>query len=324
MNKNKLKPIAMSMGDPEGIGREITLKAWQILRQQSRHPPTPAFPAFFVIDDPDQLTAAPVKVITSAQQAACVFADHLPVLPIKVHNDAQAALASLDRAIELARADQVAAIITNPISKAKLHHIGWRHQGQTEYLAQSCGGAAVMMLATKTMRVALVTTHLPLAKVAISIDRQKIITAGKILAASLTRDFGIPRPKIAVAALNPHAGEGGILGDEEARIITPACAELAAKGVDVSGPYPADSLFTKTGFDAFLAMYHDQALIPIKMQNEPAVNITLGLDVIRTSPDHGTAFDIAGKNIADPSSLIASFEIAAQIIAARGVSDPHV
>ena len=194
MNKNKLKPIAMSMGDPEGIGREITLKAWQILRQQSRHPPTPAFPAFFVIDDPDQLTAAPVKVITSAQQAACVFADHLPVLPIKVRNDAQAALTSLDRAIELARSDQIAAIITNPISKAKLHHIGWQHQGQTEYLAQSCGGAAVMMLATKTMRVALVTTHLPLAKVAISIDRQKIIIAGKILAASLTRDFGIPRP----------------------------------------------------------------------------------------------------------------------------------
>ncbi len=312
LNKGSLKPIAVSMGDPAGIGREITLKAWRALRRQPR--------AFFVIDNPTELDA-PAKAIKSAEQAAEIFADHLPVLPLEriaaKSCDAQAAWDSLDQAIELACSGQAAAIVTNPISKARLHDIGWTQKGQTEYLAQRRKGRAVMMLATKTMRVALATTHLALAQVAAAIDREKIIAAGKTLAAGLRQDFGIARPKIAVAALNPHAGDDRLLGDEEARIIAPACAELAAYGLDVSGPYPADSLFTKTGFDAFLAMYHDQALIPIKMQKEAAVNITLGLDIIRTSPDHGTAFDIVGKDIADPSSLIASFEVAAQMIAAR-------
>ncbi len=313
------------MGDPAGIGREITLKAWQKLRHQPR--------AFFVIDDPDQL-GAPAAAIKSAEDAAEIFANHLPVLPLKIpdqndahddgHDDAQnaqnngqAALASLDQAIELARSGQAAALVTNPISKAKLHRIGWTQKGQTEYIAQHCRAQPVMMLATKKMRAALATTHLPLAAVPAAINRETLITAGKILAASLRRDFSIAEPHIAVAALNPHAGEDGAFGSEEANIIAPACAELAAYGLNVSGPYPADSLFNKTQFDAFLCMYHDQALIPIKMQSEPAVNITLGLDIIRTSPDHGTAFDIAGKNIADPSSLIASFETAHQMIAAR-------
>ena len=321
MKQNSLKPIAVSMGDPAGIGREITLKAWQKLRGSPR--------AFFVIDDPDQLGAA-AAAIKSAEEAAEIFADHLPVLPLKIknknnaqnaqnngHDDGRAALASLDQAIELARSGRAAALVTNPVSKAKLHHLGWAQKGQTEYIAQHCRAQPVMMLATKKMRAALATTHLPLAEVPAAISREAIITAGKILAASLRRDFSIAEPHIAVAALNPHAGEDGAFGSEEANIIAPACAELAAYGLNVSGPYPADSLFNKTQFDAFLCMYHDQALIPIKMQNEPAVNITLGLDIIRTSPDHGTAFDIAGKNIADPSSLIASFEIANQMIAAR-------
>lgn len=324
--------LALTMGDPAGIGGEIALAAWQALRREG--------PVFVAIDDPARLTTlaaalaqgVPVRAVSSVAEAAAVFPRALPVLaeplptpacpgrPDPAHGPA--ILASIRRAVALARAGEVAAVVTNPIAKTTLFDAGLPHAGHTSWLAELAGGGdPVMMLASPKLRVVPVTVHIPLAAVPRVLTVERIVTAGRITAAALAADFGLARPRLAVAGLNPHAGEGGTIGDEEERIIRPAIASLRAMGLDVSGPHAADSLFhdrARQGYDAALSMYHDQALIPVKtLDFAGTVNVTLGLPIVRTSPDHGTAYDIAGQGKADPSSLIAALRLAAEIAARR-------
>jgi 4-hydroxythreonine-4-phosphate dehydrogenase len=216
--------------------------------------------------------------------------------------------------------------VTNPINKDALYRAGFKHPGHTEYLAELAGSRApaVMMLAGRDLRVVPVTIHLALRDAIAALSTAGIVHAGRLTDAALRREFGIARPVIAIAGLNPHAGEAGGLGREDIDIVAPAIAELRAAGVDARGPLAADTMFhaaARRGYDAALCMYHDQALIPIKtLDFDGAVNVTLGLPFIRTSPDHGTAFDIAGKGVARPDSLIAALRLAAAMAARRGAS----
>jgi 4-hydroxythreonine-4-phosphate dehydrogenase len=322
---NDAAPLAVTMGEPAGIGGELSLKAWL----KRRHAPRP----FFVIDDRNRLASlagrlgldVPVDEIAKPGEAAGVFAKALPVLPLRLssavrpgHPDsanAPATLESIERAARLALTGEVAAMVTNPIQKKTLQDAGFRHPGHTEYLAELAGGVDVaMMLACPELRVVPVTIHLPLAEAVRSLDTAKIVRAGRLAAAGLQALFGIAKPRLAVAGLNPHAGEQGAMGDEEARVIAPAIEALRREGIDASGPAPADTLFhaaARTRYDAALCMYHDQALIPIKTVDfAGGVNVTLGLPFVRTSPDHGTALDIAGSGRADPASLIAAIDMA--------------
>lgn len=214
--------------------------------------------------------------------------------------------------------------MTLPVAKSELAAIGFTHPGQTEFLAAACGMAAedaVMMLAGPSLRAVPVTIHCALAEVPRRLTTEMIVSRGRIVAAALQRDFGIERPRIAVCGLNPHAGEQGRMGHEESAIIAPAVAALVAEGIDATGPHPADAIFApraRAGYDAALAMYHDQALIPVKaLDFDEGVNVTLGLPIVRTSPDHGTAFDIAGKGVADEGAFIAALRTAAEIAARR-------
>jgi 4-hydroxythreonine-4-phosphate dehydrogenase len=249
-----------------------------------------------------------------------------PAQPNPAH--AQAVIAAIAQAADLALAGDAAAMITNPIAKASLYDAGFTYPGHTEFLAAHIakrrGGTPpepVMMLEIPGLRVVPVTIHLPLADAIQALSTKAIVNKGRILARALAQEFGVPHPRIAVAALNPHAGEAGALGREEADIIAPAVEMLRADGITAAGPFPADTLFhagARTRFDAVLCMYHDQALIPLKtLDFERGVNITLGLPIIRTSPDHGTAFDIAGTGKADPSSLIAAIARAGALAAHR-------
>jgi 4-hydroxythreonine-4-phosphate dehydrogenase len=294
-------------------------------------------PPFYLIDDPDRVARLAsrldwnVKLRTigpDREEAAGAFAEALPVVPL---GDAPAAGAGRPnpadqklvlRAIELAvadvRAGHAAALVTNPINKDALYRAGFRHPGHTEYLAELAGSRepAVMML-----RVVPVTIHLALREAIEALSSAAIVHAGQVVDASLRRDFGIAAPIIAVAGLNPHAGEAGGLGREDIDIVAPAIETLRAAGIDARGPLAADTMFhaaARRGYDAALGMYHDQALIPIKtLDFDGAVNVTLGLPFIRTSPDHGTAFDIAGKGVARPDSLIAALRLAAEMAAKR-------
>lgn len=327
-------PLAVTMGEPAGIGGEITLQAWRARRAGG--------PAFFVIDDPQrlrQLAAAldwPVVVaeITAPEETASVFADALPVLPlggpavntvpgIPDPANGAAVISSINQAVALVRAGRAAAVVTNPIQKSALYAAGFRHPGHTEYLADLAGlkEPPVMMLAGGGLRVVLATIHVSLRRALNELSTAAIIHVGRATAAALARDFAIPRPRLAVAALNPHAGEGGAMGDEEDRIIAPAVAALRAMGIDVDGPKPADTLFhaaARTRYDAVVCMYHDQGLIPLKtIAFDSGVNVTLGLPFVRTSPDHGTALDIAGRGIASPASLLAALDMARDMAAAR-------
>ncbi len=327
-----MSAVALTMGEPAGIGGEIALQAW--LRRDE------GVPCFFAIDDADRLAAlarglgwtVPVRAIAAPEDAPEIFPKALPVLPLALPHqvvagrpdaaNAPAVIAAIDNAVALARAGRAAAVVTNPINKKCLYAAGFRHPGHTEYLAELAGGAVpVMMLACPGLRVVPVTIHLPLKDAVASLSAEAIITAGRITAAGLRRDFGIERPVLAVAGLNPHAGEEGALGREEIEIIAPALARLRGEGVAVEGPLPADTLFhaaARRRYDAVLCMYHDQALIPLKtIDFENGVNITLGLPFIRTSPDHGTAFGIAGKGIANPASLIAALRLAGEMAARR-------
>ncbi|MDE1903862.1 MAG: 4-hydroxythreonine-4-phosphate dehydrogenase PdxA [Alphaproteobacteria bacterium] len=330
-------PLALTMGEPAGIGGEITLMAW-------RDRVTSVAPPFFVIDDPTRLTAlaraigvdVPVRAIDDPSEAARVFPSALPVLaqalprlPIPGQPDpanAPAVIAAVERAVTLVRNRQAGAVITNPIQKETLYDAGFAYPGHTEFLGALAHVAhPVMMLAGPELRVVPVTIHLSLVDALASLSTAAIVTCGRVTAAALTRDFGIARPRLAVAALNPHAGEAGAMGHEERDIIVPAVAALAAQGIDVSGPTPADTLFhagARTRYDAVLCMYHDQALIPLKtLDFERGINITLGLPFIRTSPDHGTALDIAGQGVANPASLIAAL-MTAGVMAARRATQP--
>ena len=318
-------PLAMTMGEPAGIGGELSLKAWRARRPVSR--------CFFVLDDPARLAAlseqlglgVPVAEIADPADAPSVFATALPVLPVRLrvavrpgHPDpanAPATIEAIERAVRLALAGKVAGVVTNPIQKKTLQDAGFPHPGHTEFLAELAGGAKVaMMLACPELRVVPITIHLSLAEAVRTLDADRIVRTGRIVAAGLKALFGIAHPRLVVAGLNPHAGEQGAMGDEEIRIIAPAIAALRAEGLDVRGPAPADTLFhpaARATYDAALCMYHDQALIPIKtIDFSGGVNVTIGLPFVRTSPDHGTALDIAGTGQADPTSLIAALAMA--------------
>lgn len=323
-------PLAVTMGEPAGVGGELTLKAW-LERARIGRP-------FFALDDPARLAATAqqlgvavrLKEIARPGEAAGVFADALPVLPVRLRTASQpgrpdpanapATLEAIERATQMALAGEIAGFATNPIQKKTLQDAGFRHPGHTEFLADLASRAGpkpvdvAMMLACPELRVVPVTIHLSLAEAVRQLDPEAIVRAGRITAQGLRALFGIREPRIAIAALNPHAGEQGSMGDEEMRIIRPAIQVLKSEGIHVQGPAPADTLFhpaARATYDAALCMYHDQALIPIKtIDFSGGVNVTLGLPFVRTSPDHGTALDIAGTGRADPTSLIAALAMA--------------
>jgi 4-hydroxythreonine-4-phosphate dehydrogenase len=326
-------PLVLTMGEPAGIGGEIALKAW--LHRAC------GVPAFYLIDDPDRLASlaarldwpVPVRPIAGPDEASETFAQALPVAPIGASPrgrpgrpdpaDAPAILGAIEGAVDHVRGGRAAAIVTNPINKESLYRAGFRHPGHTEYLAELAGEGAtpVMMLVCPELRVVPVTIHLPLRRAVESLTGAAIVTAGRVTATALVRDFGLAAPVLAVAGLNPHAGEAGGLGGEEIEIIAPAVAELRAQGIEARGPLAADTMFhaeARRSYDAALCMYHDQALIPIKtIDFDSGVNVTLGLPFVRTSPDHGTAFAIAGRGIARAHSLIAALRLAAEMAAKR-------
>lgn len=330
-------PIVLTVGEPAGIGGEITLKAWAARNSAG-------LPSFFVLDDPERLkrlAAAlglnlPIQPLAAPEDALAVFPQALPVLPITLPRpvvpgrpdigNAPAVIEAIATAASLVKQGRAAAMVTNPIQKETLYAAGFSHPGHTEYLAELAGGVTpVMMLLCPGLRVVPVIVHHPLAESIALLRADTIVTAGRITAAALKRDFGIAKPRLAVAGLNPHAGENGTLGREEIEIIAPAVAVLRALGIEASDPAPADTLFhpaARARYDAVLCMYHDQALIPLKtIDFDRGVNVTLGLPFIRTSPDHGTACDIAGKGIANPASLIAAIALAGEL-AKRRVAEP--
>jgi 4-hydroxythreonine-4-phosphate dehydrogenase len=327
------KPLALTLGEPAGIGPDIVIAAW--LRRAEF-----ALPPFYVLGDAGYLAARaqslgisiPISA-TEPSAAAATFAGALPVanlgLPATAkpgHPDASSAplaIAAIRRAVADVFAGHADAVVTNPIAKNVLYRAGFVEPGHTEFLArlahETTGVEAhpVMMLWSPELAVVPVTIHLPLAEVAHRLDAELIVETGRIAARDLVRRFGIARPRLAVAGLNPHAGENGALGGEDAAIVGPAVAQLVAAGIDARGPVPADTLFhagARATYDAALCMYHDQALIPIKtLAFDHAVNVTLGLPFVRTSPDHGTAFDIAGTGRADISSLVAALKLASRL-----------
>jgi 4-hydroxythreonine-4-phosphate dehydrogenase len=317
-------PLAVSMGDPAGIGPEIVAKAWA---ENVRH----QLPVFFAVGDVGSITAVwdgPVDRIDSPDQAGRRFRYALPVLhvhdcenltPGKPNADgAHCALQSLELATGFARSCAAAAVVTGPVSKAQLYNIGFTYPGQTEFVAERCGierGNAVMMLAGPDLRVVPMTTHIPLSQVLGKLDARLIEQRVHATAKGLQRDFGIEKPRLAIAGINPHGGESGQMGSEETDLLEPVILKLRTEGIDVVGPLPADTMFHKEArdnYDAALCAYHDQALIPLKtLYFHEAVNMTLGLPIVRTSPDHGTAFGIAGQNKARPDSMIAAIKMAA-------------
>jgi len=321
-------PLAITSGDPAGIGAEITLEAW---RRRDGMPP------FLLIDDPARLRAlapdVPLAEIDDPTLAAAASTTALPVIPHGFPapvtagqpepGNARATVAAIDRAVALAKSGVVSGVVTNPINKAVLYDgAGFRWPGHTEYLAHLAGVArTVMMLAAPGLRVVPVTIHIPLADVPGALTGDLIVETARITASALQREFGIEHPRIAVAGLNPHAGEGGAMGREEIDVIVPALDRLRAGGLDITGPLPADTMFhpaARARYDVALAMYHDQGLIPIKtLDFARGVNVTLGLPFVRTSPDHGTAYDIAGAGAADPTSLIEAIRLAGDMARMR-------
>ena len=313
--------IVVTAGEPAGIGAEMLIKAAAGMGE------------LITIDDPKRLEAlarqAPepitIRTITMPNDSSPIPKGQLGVMPIEWDaevsfgkpspKNAPKVIEAIDMAVAMVKAGMAAAVVTNPIQKSTLSEAGFPYAGHTEYLAKLDGGAdVVMMLANKDLRVVPLTIHVPLREVAPLITGDRIATTARIMHRALKEHWGIPAPRIAVTGLNPHAGEAGLLGDEEATIITPAIAELQKEGLNITGAFPADSLFFsahRQDYDAILAMYHDQALIPIKtLDFHHSVNITLGLSFIRTAPDHGTALDQAGQFTARPDSLIAAIEMA--------------
>jgi 4-hydroxythreonine-4-phosphate dehydrogenase len=322
--------IALTQGDPAGVGPELALKAWAERREHGLAP-------FFILADPAHLSALAARLGWEIPIAPCMpdeasglFASALPVVLLKNpavseagRPDAASAPSTVEaitRAVDLVRSGAARAVVTNPIAKHVLYAAGFHHPGHTEFLAQLCAGEnepaphPVMMLWSETLAVVPVTVHIPLRDVPNALTGELIETTARIVARDLTARFGVARPRLAVAGLNPHAGESGTIGREDEEIIAPAVARLRAEGLDVRGPLPADTMFhprARAGYDVALCMYHDQALVPIKtIAFDEGVNVTLGLPIVRTSPDHGTAFDIAGRGVARPDSLIAALRLA--------------
>jgi 4-hydroxythreonine-4-phosphate dehydrogenase len=328
-----IAPLAVSLGDPAGVGPELLAQAWLELRG--------AKIPFFAVGGGRVLAAAiaargievPLRIISGPADASAVFGSALPVLtgpdgdyapgePDRA--GAELALASLTEAARLAASGQAGGIVTGPVAKSRLAEAGFVHPGQTEFVAEACGIAAedaVMLLAGPNLKTVPITVHEALAAVPGSLSAELIYRKCAITAAALRRDFGLAAPRLAIAALNPHAGEDGRFGDEEARLISPAVTRLRAAGIDATGPHPADALFTphaRESYDVAMCMYHDQALIPLKaLDFDSGVNMTLGLPIVRSSADHGTAFAIAGKRLARPGATIAAIRMASECAARR-------
>jgi len=319
-----IAPLAVALGDPAGIGPEITAKAWE--RREAE-----ALPPFFAVGAPEALRAVwdgPLQVVAGPDEAAHCFPGRLPVIRIDSAGEtvpgqpslegARNSLDSLELAVGLTRSGASSALVTGPVSKAQLYAIGFTHPGQTEFVAERCGIAAemvAMMLAGPTLRTVPVTTHVALRDVPGLVTADLIVARGRTTIRALRRLFGIARPRLAVAGLNPHAGEGGALGREEIDIVAPAIERLRGEEAEVTGPHAPDTMFhprMRSTYDAALCLYHDQALVPLKtLHFDEGVNITLGLPIVRTSPDHGTAFDIAGQGRALPDAMIAALRMAA-------------
>jgi 4-hydroxythreonine-4-phosphate dehydrogenase len=327
------RPLLLTQGDPAGIGPELILKAW-LRRKEARLPPFAAVadPGFLDRIAQSQGWTIPVVPVEPSQIQA-VFPDALPVVPLTSPVSAtpgrpdagyaSSFIESIETAVRLVRDGAASALVTNPIAKHVLYEAGFRHPGHTEFLAALAADAEgrpphpVMMLWSEELAVVPVTVHIPLSAVPSSLTTDLIVLTGRIVARELRERFGLSHPRLALAGLNPHAGENGAMGSEDLGIVAPAVEILRQEGIAVSGPLPADTMFharARSRYDAALAMYHDQALIPIKtIAFDEAVNVTLGLPFVRTSPDHGTAFDIAGKGIALPSSLEAAIRLAASL-----------
>ncbi len=326
-------PLAVSMGDPAGIGPEVVAKAWERRRAQR-------LPPFVMIGDERavrQVWPGPVERVGSPEEAVAAFDRALPVLSVEDGGTitpgvpdpegARGALQSLEVAVGLVRSGAARALVTAPVSKAQLYQAGFTHPGQTEFVAERCGVMArnaVMMLAGPGLRVVPLTVHVPLSAVPGLLTIELIVAKARVTARGLQRNFGVTVPRLAFAGLNPHAGEGGALGREEIEVMAPAIAQLRAEGIDARGPFAADTLFqarARDGYDAVLCPYHDQALIPLKtLYFDDGVNITLGLPIVRTSPDHGTAFDIAGQDKAEPGATIAAIRMAGEAAERRAVA----
>jgi 4-hydroxythreonine-4-phosphate dehydrogenase len=331
------KPLAVTLGDPAGVGPEIIARAWDRLRSEG--------PAFLVIGDYETISAAmatrsggEARRILTPDQAVEVFPDALPVLdqpltqavvagrPAAAH--AASIIKWIDMAVALAVSEAVCAVVTAPIAKAPLYEAGFKFPGHTEYLAELCRGVSfagtfgpVMMLAAPGLRTVLTTIHEPLARAPSLLTIERVAHVGLVTYEALKRDFGIESPRLALAAVNPHAGESGAIGREEIEVLLPAARALRGAGIDCSSPRPADTLFheeARATYDAVICQYHDQALIPVKMLDFwGGVNVTLGLPIIRTSPDHGVGYDIAGRGVARADSLIAALKTAAEIATRR-------
>jgi 4-hydroxythreonine-4-phosphate dehydrogenase len=335
-----VQPLALTLGEPAGIGPDLALAVWHRRAELE-------IPRFYVVADPTFLARraqrlgleVPIATVTPSE-AVATFPSALPVIALDVtvsaepgrpdQSSAPAAISSIRRAVNDVMAGAAAAIVTNPVAKNVLYNWGFAEPGHTEFLAalvQDATGKAlrpVMMLWSPELAVVPVTIHLPLREIFQHLSTGLVVETGRIVARDLARRFRIPHPRLAIAGLNPHAGENGALGEEDRAIVAPAVVRLIAEGIDAKGPLPADSLFherARAGYDAALCMYHDQALIPIKtLAFDHAVNVTLGLPFVRTSPDHGTAFDIAGTGAADAASLVAALRLAARLAMADGAA----
>ncbi len=321
------RPVALTSGEPAGVGPEITVKAWEALR--GGHP-------FYWIGDADHLPAtAPITRINHPSEAASVFETALPVLHVPFdapripgklqQSHAQHVIASIELAVSHALDGLALAVCTNPINKKALKDgAGFAYPGHTEFLA-ALGGTetVVMMLASPALKVVPATIHIPLADVPAALNATGLEACIRVTHAALQNDFGLATPRIAIAGLNPHAGEGGAMGHEDQTIIAPVIKDLVAEGFDLHGPLPADTMFharARQTYDAAICMYHDQALIPIKtLDFDRGVNVTLGLPFVRTSPDHGTALDIAGSDTANPTSLIEALNLAVEMGSKRRI-----
>ncbi|MCW1413761.1 4-hydroxythreonine-4-phosphate dehydrogenase PdxA [Rhizobium sp. 1AS11] len=328
------RPLALSQGDPAGIGPDITLMAWLRRRELG-------LPPFFLIGDPDVLAlrarqlnlAVSIRETDEASKAAGMFADALPVMTIAAGIEvvagephaatAKGTIASIEKAVSLVIDGEALAVVTNPIAKAVLYEAGFRFPGHTEFLADLAARTTgrpvtpVMMLSGPKLRAIPVTIHIPVRDVPQALTGELITETCRIAHEDLRQRFGIEAPRLAVAGLNPHAGEGGAIGTEDEDVIRPAIERLRDEGIDAIGPLPADTMFhdeARARYDVAICMYHDQALIPAKALGfDDSVNVTLGLPFVRTSPDHGTAFGIAGKGLAREHSLVAALKLAAQL-----------
>lgn len=327
-----LAPIAVSLGDPSGIGPEVIAKSWAARDAHKLDP-------FFAVGDKRSVEAVwdgPVRQIVDPADAIDCFDDALPIMQVDDADDivpgepnmsgARCALHSLELAVGLARSGPASALVTGPVAKAQLYAAGFTHPGQTEFIAERCGvgpNNVAMMLVGPDLRTVPVTIHVPLREVPELLSVDLIVARARTTERGLVRNFGIERPRIAVAGFNPHAGEGGALGREEIDLVLPAIEILRSEGLDVTGPHSPDTMFhprARALYDAAVCLYHDQALIPLKtLYFDDGVNTTLGLPIIRTAPDHGTAFQIAGRNEAEPGAMIAAIRVAAQCARIRAM-----